>query len=203
MGKFTRSTFRQTVRTRCRCGAINSIHLLLILPLMLLGVLAVLQFALISVVESGVQSAARTAADVASRGGGIPQILASIDSVLSTHGIDVPDTAGPARGNVLVVVEAPERPDPIIAGNPTIEVTPTGPALRSGELRVTICVRLSGGSNDPVPNWLRFVGFSMEGQKVLSSALAVRETARGAALVTRADAAAIEPGALGRDVAGS
>lgn len=168
----------------------NSIHLLLILPLMLMGTLAVLQFALITVVESGVQSAARAGADVASRGGRMPQILAAIESVLATHGVEVPESAGPARGNLLVVVELPELDDPLIAGNPTIEMTPTGPTLRSGELRVTICVRLNGGQEDPVPNWLRFVGFSMEGHQVLSSALAVRETARGAALVMHAESEA-------------
>ncbi|MEX0700578.1 MAG: hypothetical protein WD069_00640 [Planctomycetales bacterium] len=162
-----------------------TLQLLLVLPLMILGTLAVLQFALTSVVEGGVRSAARAGADVASRGGGMPEVLAAIESVLATHGVNVPVQSGPARGNLLVLLESPERPEVGIAGNPAIQATPSGPRLRRGEVRVTVCIQLTGGPGDPVPNWLRFAGFSLQGYQVLSSSLAVRETAREAALVSQ------------------
>lgn len=160
-----------------------TLHLLLVLPLILAVTLGVLQFALLSVVEGAIHSAARSGAEVAERGGGPTEVLASIRSALAAHGIDVPLSPVTTDGNLLIVIELPDDTTTVV-GNPLISATPGGPELRAGELRVTVCVQLTGGPADPVPNWLRFIGFSQAGMKLSSSALGVRESDRSSALVS-------------------
>lgn len=163
-------------RSAARCGALQSLYLLLALPIVLILFLAVIEFGFVLLVRQTIGAAAQEGVRVASRGGTTADVLAAVNQVLAMHQVLIVPTTADAN----VVIEASALPPEEITSFPC---TPIGPPLSPDipEHRVTVCVSLSPSVNDSawqggtLPDLLVQWGFSLTGQVCTSSALAPTE----------------------------
>lgn len=153
---------------RARRGAIV-LELLIVVPILFIGTLAVFEFALLGVamqmVAHAADEGARTSALI---GGNDTLVLNRIETILDVQGIAV------APGEAAVRIEDSGVTSDY--GNTGIIFAPriNGPAPVVGDVRVTVLVPLLIANNRPVPNWLASFGFDW-GDLVIHASAMTRE----------------------------
>jgi hypothetical protein len=144
-------------------------ELLIVVPILFIGTLAVFEFALLGVamqmVAHATQEGARTSALI---GGDSTAVLNRINAILGVQGIAV------ANGQAAVRIEDSGGSNDF--GNPGLLFLGrvNGPAPVAGDVRVTVLVPLLIANNRPVPNWLAVFGFDW-GDMVLHYSAMTRE----------------------------
>jgi len=164
------SSGRRMLRSTRR--GIEVLELIFALPILFIGTLAIFEIGILLIVQQTVATAAIEGAREAAEGADVNDVAVIVDQFLGVHNL----SATPA-GNVRITLEQFGNPT-TEAGNTTdIPCTPQGPSLNSGEVRVTVCVRVTdpAGTDLPVPNWLKSFGFSLEGKTFEVSSLALTE----------------------------
>lgn len=131
-----------------RRRGVNSVQLALFLPLLIIFTIAVVQFGLCLVAKQTVANSAAEGVQTAARGGDLDDITRTVARGLGTDGIPIRKD-----GDVAILVERHGK-QPEIAGNAAVSCCPFGPDLQPGEVRVTVCVRRGGSTNNSIPSWL-------------------------------------------------
>lgn len=156
-------------RRPSRRGAII-LELLIVVPILFIGTLAVFEFALLGValqmVVHAADEGARTSALI---GGNDGFVLNRVEAILGVQGIAV------APGEAAVRIED---------GGLTTDYGNTGllpfvlipgPSPVAGDVRVTVVVPMLIANNRPVPNWLASFGFDWGSQVIHATAMTREE----------------------------
>lgn len=145
-------------------------------PLLVIAVIAALEFGIWLLVYQAVVSAAGDGAREAAKGlpiSGANSVATVVNNVLAVHSVTIDAT--PASGGDIVL-EDPAAAPAVQNLNAGINCDPpSGPTLGAGEVRVTVCVIVSNGADQPVPNWLTTFGFSTAGRTIVATAYARKE----------------------------
>jgi len=141
--------YRRTLRTRRR--GVLALELLLILPILLLLVLAMVQFSLTLYARQQLVAASREACRVAALGGNLGDVEQMVHKVLGGGRI--------ADAEIEMTDE-------------TGATVPSGRAVPSGE---AIAVWLRLPTAYAVPDLLRFVGYSIRGDELVARTMMRRE----------------------------
>lgn len=153
-----------TWRSHRRRGVLT-LEAVLVLPILILMLLAILQFGILMVVEQTITHAAAVGAREAAKGADVDAVTASVEEVLGLHGIQ----AGSA---MTVIVEDPLGNDPVVARGELDCDAPASPEVDPGMVRVSVCVDLS---RRPFLNALRTWAIDFTGRQFRVSSLAPRE----------------------------
>ena len=144
----------------------QTLELVIVLPILILLLVAGIQFGMAMLVQQAVTHAATVAAREAGKGVSTAELAQVVECILAPHSI----TIGPYAGLVL---EDPEKyPQPQKAGSLTCDA-PASPSLESGDVRVTLCVALD---RRPFLNALRAYGIDLTGRRFVVSASAQKES---------------------------
>ena len=172
MRRFSESEGSRAGQLRRRHARSASILLELIvsIPVLFLGTLAVFEFALLGLALQLVSTAAiegvRSGALV---GGSTTSVQATVEQILGVQGISLANGAAVRIEGVSLVGTATTFGDGTVT-----PLTVTGPAegdLAANEVRVTVAVKALIANNRPVPNWLNGMGFNLGNRVIHHSAL--------------------------------
>lgn len=147
------------------------LQLVVALPLLLIATLAAFEFGFVFLVDQAVETAATQGARVAAEGGSLAQVTAVVNQVLSVYNVDITSSSTDAN----IVVEQNGSKSSVTS----FTCTPSGPALASGEDRVTVALTFRKSSSNSawlassIPDWLSVFGFSWGTSQFHSSALAL------------------------------
>ncbi|QDU99215.1 TadE/TadG family type IV pilus assembly protein [Lignipirellula cremea] len=176
-----------TIRKR---RGVQSLEALLVIPVLVIALMAMMQFTAISsvlqAVEGAADEAAREVAKAEVRGGDFvldaPAVAEdAVNRVLGVHGLNVLNSNG---SGVRVFIEDADNDDGDADGNTSLSIgdsllTRVAPAMgvAASEVRITILVSLdpAGGNNDPIPNLLNYFGLSFQGKRYAITATALKE----------------------------
>lgn len=151
---------------------------ILVIPVLVLAVVAMIQYTAVSTVQQSVESAAdevaREMGKAEVRGGDFavdgPAITKSVvDDILGVHGLTVSNPLAADNTGVRVDVEDGDNAannfsigdSNITANNAPVTV------IQNGEVRVTVLLSFdpAGGNPDPVPDVLSYVGLSFSNRQ--------------------------------------
>ena len=152
-------------RRRGRRKGSLTLEVVLVLPILLLTLVAGIQFGTTMIVEQAVTHAATVGAREAGKGADVDQVVSAVETMLVPHGIHI----GPYAGVVLEDLEA--SPPVQQRGLPAC-APPSTPTLNSTQVRVTVCVDLS---SKPFLNAMRFIGVDSRGKRFSVSAVVGKE----------------------------
>ena len=158
--------FHQTATAKlvARRGVIT-LEFILVFPILLILLLASIQFGQMILVEQAVSHAATVGAREAGKWATMAEVVDSVNQVLATRGIEIGQEAS-------VVVEDPELiPAVRQAGEPAC-IPPSPPDLVPGDIRVSVCV---DAASQPLCNLLRCFGFDMTGRHFECSSFVRKE----------------------------
>ncbi len=149
----------------------QSLQLAVVLPILILVLIAGVQFGTTMVIQQAVTHATTVAAREAGKGADIDELAAVAEMMLFPHQMKV----GPCLG---IVLEDPEADVPVEHRGTVVDDLPTTPSLDPGEVRVTLCVDLS---KRPFLNALK--GFEMalsrSGKHFVARAVVKKECSGG------------------------
>jgi Flp pilus assembly protein TadG len=151
------------------------IEFLLTLPVLVIASLAVFEFGMVILFHQAVVVAATEGAREAAKGGDINDVADVVNEFLATHNVSV-TAAATSFGNLILEDGDAGTATYLNADTATLPCdAPSDPALVPGELRVTVCVRLTDGMGAPIPNLLSSFGFSLVGKRLEASSLTYKE----------------------------
>ena len=119
---------------RARRRGVISMQVVLIVPMLLIMTITIVQFGMQILARQTINASAVAGATTAARNGGLEDVTRSVSRVLGTDKIRVHK-----NGRVAILLEQFGR-EPAVAGNTRLSCRPSGPKLRPGEVRVTVCV---------------------------------------------------------------
>lgn len=151
-------------------------ELILVTPVIMIVLVATIQFASVHLIESALTHAATVGAREAAQEATVDEVAVEVDAVLEPHGIDVVDSMGQPGDGTYVILEVGDQVtefgDP--AFDPDPPSTPDYPELGPAEVRVTVYVKL-----DKTPiinvNALEDFGFIFPGEFFQISSVAKLE----------------------------
>lgn len=152
-------------RSPCRRRGSITLEVALILPILLIVLIATIQYAVFTVIEQGVVHAAAVGAREAGKGATIDELVCVVEHVLAPHGIRV-------GAHASVMLEDPEASPPVQQRGTFPCCPATSPTLDAGEVRVTVCVDLGG---KPFLNALKYIGMDYTGKPFGISSLVRKE----------------------------
>lgn len=156
--------------TSQRRRGVETLELILCMPILFIATLAIFEFMMIAIVQQTIVLAAAEGARATSNGATTDQAAQRVLDFLEVHQItfDPNDGVG-VTGNARVRIEM--GPLNETRGNSSIVCDPEGPALLDAdESRVTVCVEVTDG-NKPIPDGLGTLGFSLIGRHLRASSL--------------------------------
>lgn len=133
----------QHLQTPGKRRASVSVQVLFLAPLMVLAIVAAVQYTVWSVARQSVETAAIDGTRVAACRGSLNDVVAAVRQALAVQQLEG------SRGCLLVIVERGGT-SPQVFGNPGLGRNPPRCRLAPGEVRVTVCVR----PGSQVPDWL-------------------------------------------------
>lgn len=162
--------------SRARRSGVQTVEMIIALPVLFIASLAVLQFGILFIFQQGITTAAIEGAREASEGGTLTTVQTVVNNFLQPYGISI--QAGSTDANIRLEIDT--TTNTTLNGNTCYAIGPS--PLLSNEVRVTVCVSLvpSGGSSawgahDGVPNWLSKYGLSFAGKRFEISSIAKKE----------------------------
>jgi hypothetical protein len=138
------------------------LQLIIALPVLVIALLATIQYAILMIVLGAVTHAATVGARETGKGVDTATVVQVVDTVLGVHGIAI----GP---NATVVVERFGMAPDVVGGVPC---SPMGPAIGPDDVRVTVCVDLTTA---PLINCLTMFGLDFTGRRLEVSAVSTVE----------------------------
>lgn len=159
-------TFRPRMRRHRRFGGIQTLELLIILPILVFVFVATLQYGTTMIVEEAVTHSATVAAREAGKGATIEQLQCVVDHILCAHDIQI----GPCAS---VVLEDPAADPPIQQAGTFPCEPPATPAIDEEFVRVTVCVDLT---KKPFLSATGPLGLSFQGKSFTVSSVVKKES---------------------------
>jgi Flp pilus assembly protein TadG len=152
---------RRPGKTRPRRGAIT-LEAILTLPVLVIVVLAAIQFGIVMLVREAVSQAAIVAAREAAKEANLPNpnelddantaVLNAVNTILGVFCLAVDPTSTDVNSDTKVILEFGVEP-PIVTGDPGLLCSPpSSPLVAADEVRVTVCVEMTAG---PMLNLLK------------------------------------------------
>lgn len=167
-----------------RRGAV-SLEFLLVFPVVFFATLAVFQFGLIALViqtstNAVIEGARKAAAHFSTDASEVTianEVATEMNKYLNVNGLKIGN-----RGTAQIRMErGATSPETVgtLPGGFTMDAA-SGPAVQPSEVRVTLCFPLvvsTGASSPehPIPDWLKWIGFSLASKKFQMSSRAVLE----------------------------
>jgi hypothetical protein len=153
------------IRTARRRG-VSTFESILVLVVLIIASFAAFQFGLALIVKQTVSHAATVAAREAAKEATADELVCVVNRVLQEYRLEI----GP---DVSLILEDPTAVVPIEErGNAALCDPPATPVLDPDEVRVTVCVSLTGG---PFVNILKFYGIDFTGRTFEISSVATKE----------------------------
>jgi Flp pilus assembly protein TadG len=162
-----------------RRAGIETLELILVTPIVVILLVATLQFGSVHLVQEAIKHAATVGAREAAKGAPIEEVAVSIDAVLEPHGIDVATktisgstiTYTPHTGTRVFIEYGPGSVQVEDFGDSSFGSHPTSPSLATPEVRVTVNVKLDQA---PIINVgaLSSLGFIFQGDRFQESSVA-------------------------------
>jgi hypothetical protein len=150
---------------RCRRKGSITLEVSLILPILIVVILAAIQYAVFTTVEQAIVHAATVAAREAGKGASISDLSCIVETELAPHGIRIGNYAS-------VVLEDPEATPAVQTAGATVCTPAQSPTPVAGEVRVTVCVDMGV---KPFLNALKYIGINNTGKRFGISSLARKE----------------------------
>ena len=144
VGVETRRPVRRPLYAAHARRGVEVLELILVTPVIVIVLVASMQFGSVHVIESALTHAATVGAREGAQYAPVDEIAEEVDAVLEPHGIDVVDTLGQPGDGTYVILEVGD--DITEFGDPTFDPDPPAepeyPAIGPGEVRVTVYVKL-------------------------------------------------------------
>lgn len=153
-------------QSRSRRAGMQALEVVIVLPILILLLVAGIQFGMAMLVEQAVTHAATVAAREAGKGASTAEVVQTVECILAPHAI----TLGPYAG--LLLEDPAKYSQPQKAGSLACDA-PVSPALESGDVRVTLCVALD---RRPFLNALRAYGIDLTGRRFVVRAAVQKES---------------------------
>ncbi len=146
--------YRRFRRKAGRPLGVQTLELLLVTPVIVIMLIAIMEFGTLHIVQSAVTNAANEGARRAGQGADMDDIVAAVQEVVALNKITI---SAAANAGTDVVLERGSLPAAHYNSNPGFTtVTPTPATVDPNEVRVTVFVGLD---NTPVINVLSSFGF--------------------------------------------
>jgi hypothetical protein len=171
---FRRRAAHRTAARRARARrhaarrGVQTLELILVLPILVIATLAIFQFGMLAAAQQGVTHAAITGAREAAKRTDIVTVRDTVDAILTPYDIAISNAPG---SGTKVMLEDGLNP-PVEYGDPLLDCYANGPALVAGEVRVTVCILTSVAK---VPDALSTFGFSLAGRRFEISSVTRKE----------------------------
>lgn len=171
--------YRRNPRNR---RGVETIELILVLPILVIVLIFSVQFAIVSIYQSTVVHAATVAAREAAKDQAAGQItdfdkvVAAVQHIVSVNCIQISDAVGSGTKVMLEdggsLADPPQSPFVLEYGDPSLDCPLPANALDPNQVRVTVCVDLSATKFcDALAPW----GVTFLGRKFRASSLVVKE----------------------------
>jgi Flp pilus assembly protein TadG len=160
---------------------VQTLELILVTPVIVLVMLAILEFGMLNITQSAITHAATVGAREAGKtetfttgaGGTVEEIRDEINAVLAAIDIQITDTSS----GMLITIQ--ERTGGV-TNDYTVgdtSLSPTLPALDDGEVSATLCIAFDATklNGSPVINAFSSCGFTFNGKEFEISSLARKE----------------------------
>ena len=147
-------------RRRRRRG-VETLEIILVLPVLVLATVGALQYGLMMVVHHAVFAAVHEGAREASKGADIDEIGATVDTILAAHNLAVGPGVRVLLQDDMGVIDA--------VGDASLTSTKVAVPPAAGEVRVVVLVSLAQA---PLPNALVTYGIDFSGSTYEASTLA-------------------------------
>jgi hypothetical protein len=154
----------RTGRSARRDG-LQTLELVLVLPILMLVSIALFQFAVLMLVEQAVTHAATAGAREAGKGADADELVDVVEAILAPHAIKI----GP---HASLTLEDPTASPPIDQRGSLACPPPSTPLLDSDEVRVTVCLDLT---SKPLLNALKSYGIDLMGKRFRISSVVKKE----------------------------
>ena len=154
----------RTGRFRRRHG-LQTLELVLVLPILMLVTIGVFQFAVLMLVQQAVTHAATVGAREAGKGADVEELVDVVEAILAPHDIKI----GP---HASVTLEDPTATSPVEQRGSLACPPPSTPSLDSDEVRVTVCLDLT---SKPLLNALKSNGIDLMGKRFRISSVVKKE----------------------------
>jgi hypothetical protein len=141
---------------------VETLQLIIALPVLVIALVAGIQFGIVMIVLGTVTQAATVGARETGKHVDDATVVEVVDAVLGVHGLAI----GP---NATVVVERFGEPTFVQGG---VACNPTGPAIGPDDVRVTVCVDLTTA---PLLNCLTMYGLDFTGRRLEVSSVSTVE----------------------------
>ena len=164
------SHFRRARRQR---RGVETLEVLVALPILIIATLAIIQFGVMLLVQQAVTQAATVGAREAAKGANVTAVAQEVTNVLQgTHGIGISNVAGSGAKVALETTDGAAVVTTTQFGDPGLTCSPPSITLGANEVRVTVCVALT---KSPLLNLLATFGFNVTGKRMELSSLAKQE----------------------------
>ena len=151
-------------RTARRRG-VSTFESVLVLVVLIIASLAAFQFGLALIVKQTISHAATVAAREAAKGADADELVCVVNRVLQENRLEIGE-------DMSLVLEVGPPPNPTEMRGTFPCTPPATPVLAADEVRVTICVDLTGG---PFVNILKNYGIDFTGRRFEISSVATVE----------------------------
>lgn len=161
---------REKLRRR---GAVL-IEFIVAAPILIIVMIAIIEFAYLSLLTNAVASASSEAArETAKYGGNIDNAVDAINQTLGIYGLSLVNaSAAPGLGEVRLSLRGNGLNTDL--GNSDVQCTYNGTDLSASHVRATVCIDLTG-ANGPVPDLLASFGFSLADKRLQATGFATIE----------------------------
>ena len=161
--------------SRVRRG-FQTLELVFVLPVLILLLLAALEYGRVLTTRSGVIQAVTVAAREAGKGGNILDVTEAVNRVLAAHHVAITDVSG--SGTKLLIQDGSGAISEF--GDPNLSL-PQPPAIGPDEVCVTLCIEIDAkrtdGRRSIIPS-LDVLGFSRSGKHLSTRAVVKKEDRR-------------------------
>ena len=156
---------RQSKKTRSRRRGMQTLEVVLVLPLLLMVTLAIFQFGVLMLVQQSVTHAATVTAREAGKGADVGELVAVANAIMGPHCITIGDDAA-------VALEYLDPTLQIDYEGTLMCVPPVVPAINADEVRTTTCVNLT---QEPFLTALKTFCVDFSGKRFEISSLVKKE----------------------------
>ena len=151
---------------------VQTLELLLVTPIIVIALIAIMEFGTLHIVQSAVTNAANEGARLAGQGANIDDVVDAVQDVVSLHNITLSNAV---NAGTDVVLERGSLPADHYNSSPGFTcATPTPATVDPNEVRVTVCLELD---NTPVINVLSSFGFPFPKDRFQIGAVAKKQYA--------------------------
>lgn len=143
-------------------------------PILIIVMIAIIEFAYVSLLTNAVSAAASEAArESAKYGGDLDDAVNAVNQTLGIYGLSLVNSpAAPALGEARLTLQGNGLNADL--GNSDVQCNYNGTDLSASHVRATVCINLTG-ADGPVPDLLASFGFSLADKRLQATGFATVE----------------------------